>query len=114
LIVYVCAVSNILVQQNCKCVSPLQCECAGDGGVHYKLGDLSLMCMEGEIIEKAWEWEKMLQHAPPSNMGKIAPEVIHDIDKYMTYIDIHMCSCFKKPTKENILAITNLMYIQLV
>lgn len=64
------------MQQDCTCVSPLQCDCAGDGGVQYVLGDPNLMCMEDDQSEKAWEWEKMLQHAPASNIGKIAPEVI--------------------------------------
>lgn len=76
--IYVCTciVSNILVQQNCECVSPLQCNCDGDGGVQYVLGDLNLMCMENDQTEKGAEWEKMLQCAPAGTIGMIAPEVI--------------------------------------
>ena len=67
------------MQQNCKCVSPLQCNCGGDGGVQYVLGDLNLMCMEDDQSGKGGEWEKMLQHAPAGTIGKIAPEVMHMI-----------------------------------
>lgn len=75
------AVSNILVQQNCNCASPLQCNCGGDGGVQYVLGDLNLMCMEDDQSGRGGEWEKMLQHAPAGTIGKIAPEVIYyDVD----------------------------------
>jgi len=107
------AVSNILVQQNCKCVSPLQCECAGDGGVQYVLGDLNLMCMEDDQSGKGGEWEKMLQHAPAGTIGKIAPEVINDIS-YKLPIPVYIHSYFLKPIEENVLGVTNQMYIQLV
>lgn len=70
--------SNILVHQNCSCVSPLQCKCPGNGGVLYALGDLDLLCLEEDTSASACTcevWNKMVQRDPAGTVGMKPPEV---------------------------------------
>ena len=70
--------SNILVQQNCSCPSPLQCKCPGNGEVLYVLGDLDLLCLKEDISASACTcevWNKMVQRDPAGTVGMKPPEV---------------------------------------
>ena len=70
--------SNILVHQACKCQSPLQCICAGDGNVTYLLGDMDLLSLEEESENLTYtldEWTKMAGHDPAGTIGMKLPEV---------------------------------------
>ena len=70
--------SNVLVHQSCPCQSPLQCMCAGDGGVTYLLGDMDLLSLEEESADLTYtyeEWKKMAGHDPAGTIGMKPPEV---------------------------------------
>ena len=70
--------SNILVQQNCSCTSPLRCKCPGNGGVLYVLGDLDLLCLEDDTSASVCTcevWNKMVQRDPAGTVGMKPPEV---------------------------------------
>ena len=75
---HITVASNILMHQKCKCVSPLQCTCADEGGVTYLLGDMDLLSLEEEdenLIYTFEEWEKMAGHDPAGTIGMKPPEV---------------------------------------
>ena len=84
--------SNILVQQNCSCTSPLQCKCPGNGGVLYVLGDLDLLCLEDDTSESACTcevWNKMVQRDPAGTVGMKPPEVVYSLElEQWRYSDI--------------------------
>ena len=67
------------MHQNCACQSPLQCICAGDGGVSYLLGDMDLLSLEESenLTYTLDEWEKMTYHDPAGTIGMKPPEVIN-------------------------------------
>lgn len=70
--------SNILVHQNCSCTSPLQCNCPGNGGVIYVLGDLDLLCLDEDTSASACTcevWNRMVQRDPAGTVGMKPPEV---------------------------------------
>ena len=46
--------SNILVQQNCSCESPIMCTCTEANEICYVLGDMNLLCAEGESMSELW------------------------------------------------------------
>ena len=73
--------SNILVQQNCSCESPLMCICLEGNKTCYMLGDMNLLCAEGESTSELWH--KMVVHAVETR-GMKAPEVGNT--QYMYYI----------------------------
>ena len=71
------AASNILLHQICKCESPLQCICPGDGNVTYLLGDVDLF--EEESANQMYsynEWKNMASYDPAGTIGVKPPEVI--------------------------------------
>ena len=68
--------SNILVQQNCHCSSPLRCSCPGPGGIDYVLSDMDLLCMDGQSVSgKYVEWTETKLHEPAGTYGMKASEV---------------------------------------
>jgi len=85
--------SNILLHQTCSCQSPLQCNCAHDGGVCYVLGDLDLLCLEGDSKSSTCThevWDKMVQRDPAGTMGMKPPEVGISIYNYHTYRAVNL------------------------
>ena len=67
--------SNILVQQNCTCKSPLMCTCPEGNKTHYVLGDVNLLCVEGESSLSTSEmWQRMEVRTAGTPRMK-APEV---------------------------------------
>ena len=68
--------SNILVQQNCFCESPLICTCPEGNKIYCVLGDMNLLCDEGESSLITSEmWHRMALHEPAGTPRMKAPEV---------------------------------------
>ena len=63
------------MQQNCSCDSPLMCTCKEGNTIHCVLGDMNLLCNEGETAVITSEmWQRMgLEPAGTPRMK--APEV---------------------------------------
>lgn len=67
--------SNILVQQNCSCDSPLMCDCPEGNKIHCVLGDMNLLCDEGESSLITSEvWHRMALHEPAGTPRMKPPE----------------------------------------
>ena len=69
--------SNILVQQNCSCKSPIMCTCPGNKTC-YVLGDMNLLCAEGESTTELWQ---KLEMKAAGTRGMKSPEV-HNLHCY--------------------------------
>ena len=68
--------SNILVHQKCECSSPLMCTCPEGNKTLYVLGDIDLLCNEGECsLIKSEVWDKMAMHEPAGTIEMRPPEV---------------------------------------
>ena len=68
--------TNILVNQTCSCVSPLQCVCPGDSGVTYVLVDMDLFCLQGEkLTGKYLDWADEKFNEPAGTHGLKPAEV---------------------------------------
>ena len=77
--------TNILVQQTCSCVSPLQCVCPGGSGVTYVLGDMDLFCVQGKTLTgKYLKWAKEKFTEPAGTRGLKPTEVCR---MHHTYVD---------------------------
>lgn len=69
--------SNILVHQYCTCRSPLMCICPEGNKTLYVLGDMDLLCTEGECsLIKSEVWKKMAMHEPAGTIEMKPPEVM--------------------------------------
>ena len=66
--------SNILVHQECDCQSAVLCTC-NPNRTTYVLGDLDLLCFEGESSTATFEDWKMTQRDPAGTVEMKPPEV---------------------------------------
>ena len=68
--------TNILVQQNCSCDSPLRCKCSNNDAVRFILTDMDLLCLDGKSLPNNYvEWSEIKLHEPAGTYGQKASEV---------------------------------------
>ena len=108
LIVWIFLASNILVQQNCQCRSPLMCICPEGNKFCCVLGDMNLLCVEGESSLITSEmWHRMAMHEPAGTPRMKAPEVKpHTTNMYQLFIGLF--SHFTELVKETQWLVTSL------